>query len=69
MGSLTTIKSWDLKELYLVWICVIHFLHNGIFVIIPVATSKFFGPRDFPAIYGLIYLIGVILFNLAFKLN
>jgi hypothetical protein len=57
IGFIGTISFIQIKEVYLLWVCVILFMQCGIFVITPTTMAKCFGQKHFTSIYGLMYLL------------
>ena len=47
------------KEVYLIWICVINVLESGIYVIGPVTIIRCFGLKYFTAIQATLIVLGV----------
>jgi MFS transporter, OFA family, oxalate/formate antiporter len=47
---------------YLIWVCAVYFTQCGVYVIMPTVVVKCFGQKNFTSIYGLIFLLCVIIF-------
>eukprot|EP01017_Pseudomicrothorax_dubius_P015901 TRINITY_DN1813_c0_g1_i1.p1 TRINITY_DN1813_c0_g1~~TRINITY_DN1813_c0_g1_i1.p1 ORF type:complete len:125 (+),score=18.31 TRINITY_DN1813_c0_g1_i1:191-565(+) len=61
IATITLIVDWDI--LYLLWICFTMFLEGGQLAIFPAVTTKVFGHKVGPVMYGFIF-IGFAISNL-----
>ena len=59
VSTISALKLIMIKEIYLIWVCLINFTISGIYVIVPNAIVKCFGQKYFTSIYGLFILINV----------
>lgn len=48
-------KFFNIKELYLIWICAIYLCQCGLPVMVPTTIAKCFGQKNFNAIFGSIH--------------
>lgn len=52
-------KFFEIKELYLIWVCAIYLCQCGMPVMVPTIIAKSFGQKNFNAIFGSIHFFSL----------